>query len=71
MCQSAQGPFNCQGLRGPLKERQGPEWRHGGLSWLYRRLEREMIYKIAAGKGDATLKQKVCPSIAMGRFCTI
>jgi hypothetical protein len=56
------GPFNYLGSCGTLKERYRHEWRNDGLPWSYWRPVGESFRKIAIGKGNANLKEQVCPA---------
>lgn len=56
------GPFNYLGSCGTLKERHRHERRNYGLPRLNGRPVGETARKIAIGKGDANLKEQVCPS---------
>ena len=62
MARKLSGPFNYLGSCGTLKERYRHEWRNDGLPWLYWRPVGESFRKIAIGKGDANLKEQVCPA---------
>lgn len=56
------GPFNSLGSCGALEKWRCHKGRVDGLPWLLGRLVRETVYKIAVGKGEANLKEQVCPS---------
>ena len=56
------GPFNDLRSCGTLKERSRHKCRNDGLPSLKGWLASEMFRKIVVGKGDANLKEQVCPA---------